>query len=75
MANKAEFRVMYQKSVGFCGEARMECVKSFLTFEEASKFAKDYELPNHMDEIYIMQIYTKDKNNEDDGKCSTGKES
>ena len=74
MANKSEFRVMYQKSVGFCGEARLECVKSFSTFEEASKFAKDYDL-RHMDELYIMQVFTKDKNDENDSNGSTRKES
>jgi len=74
MENKSEFRVMYQKSVGFCGEARLECIKRFPTFEEASEFAKSYDLRN-MDELYIMQVFTKDKNDENDSNDFTGKES
>ena len=74
MENKSEFRVMYQKSVGFCGEARLECIKRFPTFEEASEFAKNYDL-RHMDELYIMQVFTKDKKDENNCIGSTGKES
>jgi hypothetical protein len=56
---KIKFKVVFQKDVGFCGEARIEPMNYFDNYEDAEKFIFEYPFPK-IEELWIQKVYVCD---------------